>query len=338
MDRNMMQRVLTLLLVLALVTIPEEALAEVSVSAKAEPESATIGDRIKYAITVRGDEGEKIDPVVRLLKPEPFEVVDVETSKEKSPEGITVGVIIFTLVPFDTGKLKLPPYIYEWTNAAGEAKSLVTEDVFVDINSVLEEGGGEPGRDVISGEAEPTADWKGYIVPALSLVAIILSVLYLLRRWRKKRGDEANRKTILTPYERAIKELEGIEREDLFSAGRVKAYFSSISDTVRRYIEDEFGTNAMELTTYELSRDFPVPVADFSDLVVRLLEICDSVKFAKALPEKGEARDALENAFRFVRSSGARFGVSSDSESGTASGGDKAKPPPEEVKSTLLHS
>ena len=110
MDRNMMQRVLTLLMVLALVTIPEEALAEVSVSAKAEPDSATIGDRIKYAITVRGDEGEKIDPVVRLLKPEPFEVVDVETSKEKSPEGITVGVIIFTLVPFDTGKLCLPVF------------------------------------------------------------------------------------------------------------------------------------------------------------------------------------------------------------------------------------
>jgi hypothetical protein len=319
MNGNRMRKVLTLLLVAALVSIPEYAIASVSVSADVEPKTATIGDRIRYVITIRGDEGEKIDPAVRLLKPEPFEVVDVELSKERTPE-VVVGVITFTLVPFETGNLKLPPYIYEWTGPAGETKSAVTGDVFLNVKTVLDEGGGEPGRDVIAGEAEPAPDWKEYIAPVLILVAVIALVLYLIRRWRRKRDEEALRKIILTPYELAIKELEGIEKEDLYSTGRVKVYFSSISDAVRRYIEGEFGTNAMELTTYELSRDFPSPLAVFSESVIRLLEECDSVKFAKAMPDRGEADEALKGAFGFVRASGARFGVSSDSETGTGRG------------------
>ena len=320
-----MRKFLTALLFTALVYIPQYAIASVTVSADVEPKSATIGDRIKYIITIRGDEAEKIDPAVRLLKPEPFEVVDVEVSKQTSPEGVAIGQISFTLVPFETGRLKLPPYIYEWTDAGGESVSAATGDVFVEVNSVLTEGGGEPGRDVILGEAEPTPDWKGYIMPALILAAIIFLVLYLFRRWRIKRDEEANRKTVLTPYELALKELEGIAREDVYSVGKVKAYFSSISDAVRRYIEGEYGTNAMELTTYELSRDFPKPLSGYSESVIGLLEECDSVKFAKVIPDKGEAGAALESAFGFVRASGARFAVSSDSAPETGRGAETVK-------------
>ena len=320
-----MRKFLTALLFAALLFIPRYAIASVSVSADVEPKSATIGDRIKYTITIRGDEAEKIDPAVRLLQPEPFEVVDVEVSKQTSPEGVAIGQISFTLVPFETGKLRLPPYIYEWTDAGGDSASAVTGEIFVEINSVLTEGEGEPGKDVILGEAEPTPDWKGYIVPLLIVAAIIVLVLYLIRRWRVKRDEEANRKIVLTPYELALKELESIAREDVYSVGKVKAYFSSISDAVRRYIEGEFRINAMELTTYELSRDFPAPLSGYSESVIALLEECDSVKFAKAKPDKVEAGAALESAFGFVRASGARFSVSSDSDPETGRGAETAK-------------
>ena len=106
----------------------------------------------------------------------------------------------------------------------------------------------------------------------------------------------------LPPYEQAIKELDEIKQLKLWQQGKEKEYFTSITDTLRRYLVDRFGVNAMEKTSAEIldrvkSVDEIVPAYDKLEQVLKL---ADYVKFAKFRPLPDENDLSLMNAYFFV--------------------------------------
>ncbi len=98
--------------------------------------------------------------------------------------------------------------------------------------------------------------------------------------------------------------LDRIKEQKLWQHNQVKTYYSEISDTLRVYIEDRFGIQAMEFTTDEILSAFRyrkdlIPDKSFNNLK-SILSLADLVKFAKYEPLADDHHLTLMNAYFFV--------------------------------------
>ena len=120
----------------------------------------------------------------------------------------------------------------------------------------------------------------------------------------RRRGEaQLAEEDMRTPWERALQELDEIERQDLAGAGDYKQHYTLVSQTVRNYMRticfpgDE-PAGAYEMTTEELEAALGNSELDseIKRLVIDLLREADSVKFANITPAKADAADALRRA------------------------------------------
>jgi len=133
-------------------------------------------------------------------------------------------------------------------------------------------------------------------------IVVALVVWYLIRR--KKNKPLFTREVVrIPPYEKALKELEHLKTEKLWQSGKVKAYYTSLTDTVRQYIVGELQIPAMEQTSVEtlqaLQGRKEVSTEDREQLA-KMLETSDFVKFAKSTPLPEENIQNMDIAYRFL--------------------------------------
>ena len=147
-------------------------------------------------------------------------------------------------------------------------------------------------------------------VPGISLWVWIILILFLVTaigiyfywKWyraRKSRAAVAAKTSWETAYER----LAELERQNFFAQGKIKEYFSGLSDIVRRYIEDRFNIHAPDMTTEEFLNSVktnPFIEQKHKDILKKFLILSDMVKFAKYGPNVSEARETFELAQKFV--------------------------------------
>ena len=136
---------------------------------------------------------------------------------------------------------------------------------------------------------------------ALGIVMVLL-ILFLIRLFRKK-GQEEIAEEVLPAHIIAIRELDRIKEEKLWQNGKIKEFYSRLSDTIRVYIEMRFGIPAMENVSSQTLRDFRklMPDEDLPlEMLRNILETADMVKFAKGDPLAAENQGNLDNAYLFV--------------------------------------
>ena len=148
------------------------------------------------------------------------------------------------------------------------------------------------------------ADYLPIIYGILFALFLICLIAYIVKRIKAKKSlipfKEPEPK--LPPHEQAIKELEEIKHRKLWQQGLNKEYYTSITDTLRRYIEDRFGINALEMTSAEildLVRKNEEAKEVYNNLK-QILELADFVKFAKMKPLPDENDLSMTNAYLFV--------------------------------------
>lgn len=135
------------------------------------------------------------------------------------------------------------------------------------------------------------------------LIVIVLMIWYIIRRRKNKPLFTAEKKVYIPPYVTAIKELEQLKEEKLWQSGRVKEYYTRLTDTVRQYVADELQIPAMEQTSFEtvqaLERNKLVDAKDV-EKVSGMLQAADFVKFAKSTPLPDENVRNLDIAYDFL--------------------------------------
>ena len=117
---------------------------------------------------------------------------------------------------------------------------------------------------------------------------LICVVAYVIKRMRNRQSILPFKKPEpkLPPHEQAIKELDEIKQQKLWQQGRSKEYYTLITDTLRRYIVDRFGINAMEMTSGEILdiiRKQQEATSVYESLK-QIMQLADFVKFAKMNP------------------------------------------------------
>ena len=148
------------------------------------------------------------------------------------------------------------------------------------------------------------ADYIHIFFYILGACLLILLIIYIIFRKKKKKPilPFKSKEIILPPHVRAIQALDEIKARKLWQQGKEKEFHSEISDTIRKYIEDRFFVNAMEMTSDQILQKIR-GVSD-ADLVYtqlkQILLLADLVKFAKyhSLPEENEL--SIMNAYLFV--------------------------------------
>jgi len=148
------------------------------------------------------------------------------------------------------------------------------------------------------------ADYYPYIFGALLALLLVCIIAYIVTRLRKRKSILPVKKSEpkLPPHEQAIKELDEIKQQKLWQQGLNKEYYTLITDTIRRYMVERFGTNAMEMTSGEIM-DFIRTQTDADSVFENLnqiLKVADLVKFAKLHPLPDENDLSMMNAYLFV--------------------------------------
>ena len=150
-----------------------------------------------------------------------------------------------------------------------------------------------------------------WILAVLLLALAVFGVWY----WRKHRKTKVDAEgniihgPVIPPYDKAVDDLKKLREEKMWQSGKVKEYFSSLTDIAREYIEGQFGVNAVEMTTDDILEEikplhFP---KETYDKLKDTMEVADLVKFAKYSASTLESDTALSSMTEFVNESYAHY-------------------------------
>jgi hypothetical protein len=124
----------------------------------------------------------------------------------------------------------------------------------------------------------------------LGFILLIAGIWYYLHQ-RKNKKPFIPKKTrpIIPAHIQALNDLDDLKKKKLWQAGRIKDYYTELTDISRLYIEHRFGINAMEMTSFEIMEVLPEEKINPEELekLSQTLSTADMVKFAKASPLPG---------------------------------------------------
>ncbi|HIP36543.1 MAG TPA: hypothetical protein EYG85_06785 [Crocinitomix sp.] len=138
-----------------------------------------------------------------------------------------------------------------------------------------------------------------YLLIILILIAIII-ILYL--KYKNKPKEVIVQEVKLPPHVKALNVLNELKAKQAWKNEDKKEYYSNLTDTVREYLEERFGIQALEKTTREIINDLKHTDISVDDkhFLREILKQADYVKFAKFKPQDEDGLQALEQSVEFV--------------------------------------
>ena len=140
------------------------------------------------------------------------------------------------------------------------------------------------------------------VILLLNLAALLFALRYHLSKRGKHLSDLFKPAPPAPPHVEAIRALEGLHNQKLWQNNKHKAYYSGLTDILRRYLAGRYGIGALEMTSDEIIdavRPLDLPRKSAMELTALLRE-ADLVKFAKATPEAARNEEAYQWAYYFV--------------------------------------
>lgn len=205
---------------------------------------------------------------------------------------------------YDSGFYAIPGFKFFFNGDT--ANPQFTNPLFLEVHTVPTDTSATKLKD-IKEPFEEKFNWRwylDYIYWGAGILALIIATILITRYYTKKnqRVVQEPEKPKVPPHITALAALERIKQEQIWREGKVKEYYSSISETVRAYIEGRFNVNALESVTDEIMKAFRSQVVDqeSKEKLQQLLTLSDLVKFAKMTPIEEEHNFTLQNAFDFV--------------------------------------
>lgn len=267
------------------------------VSAEADAGTHYIGDKIEYSIKVIAEKGVEVELPYFEDEIGGIPIKDFSSKEKRGLFGKKTLVHVYILTTFEPAEYFIPAALIKYRRGAeGTLDEIRTKEVKIEIKSVLE---GEKGVLGIRDIKGPVAivSVAARAINIIAILAIIVILIFAFSLMRKKR--DAAPIPVKPAHEIAYEALERLNRLDLIKEGKVKEYYSGLSNIIRHYLENRFSLRAPEMTTEEflieakdtenLSRDDKILLKDF-------MLHCDLVKFAKYGPTGNEIDSNSQSA------------------------------------------
>jgi hypothetical protein len=219
-----------------------------------------------------------------------------------------------TLMTFDTGQIQVPPVALTYAKSFDDPDrlkaytdpiNLYSTTITVDTTMAY--------KPIVEPIAAPVQMKE--VFPWILAVLLLALAVFGIWYWRNHRKPKVDADgniihgPIIPPYDKAVGDLENLRQQKLWQSGKVKEYFSSLTDIAREYIEGQFGVNAVEMTTDDILEE--VKPLHFSqetyNKLKETMEVADLVKFAKYSAANLESENAMNSMTDFVNESYAQF-------------------------------
>lgn len=272
------------------------AFAQSSIEAKIDPIEMMIGEQAQVTLTVQAGENDRVE--FPTFQPRQQIVAGVEVIAAQHPAPNTLQL---TLTSFDGNLYYLPPFKVKVNGKTVESKSLALKVVEVEVDTTKLDKFFGP-KDV---QDNPFlwSDWSLSFWLSVLMLVLLAVAYYLYLRLRDNKPIIARIKIVkrLLPHQKAMKEIEQIKADKMVSSENQKEYYTKLTDTLRKYIEERYGFSAMEMTSSEIIERLTASDDQQSlDELRRLFMTADLVKFAKYSTLINENDANLVNAIDFI--------------------------------------
>ncbi len=208
-----------------------------------------------------------------------------------------------TISVFEPGYFKIPAQEIELNESIYMTNELdiLVETVEVDTSKGIVDI--KPKYEVNYSFSEMAADWFKTYWYVFAIAGGVIAIFFLYRLLKKRRGEEPEPEAPKIPaHITALEALNALLYGEGWKTSQKKEYYSTLTDTVRRYLEERFDIHALEKTTREIIAD--LKNADISDddkvYLKKILSQADMVKFAKFSPEDEDGYSSLRQSIEFV--------------------------------------
>lgn len=215
-----------------------------------------------------------------------------------------------TLMTFDTGQVQVPRIALKYARSFDDPNRLKAYTDPIDLYSTtIAVDTTLAYKPIVEPIAAPVQMKEVFPwILAVLLLALAAFGIWYWRRHRKTKVDaDGNivRGPVIPPYDKAVGDLETLRQQKLWQSGKVKEYYSSLTDIAREYIEGQFGVNAVEMTTDDILEEIkPLHFSQETyDKLKDTMEVADLVKFAKYSSSNLESENAMNSMTEFVNES-----------------------------------
>jgi len=280
--------------------------AQVQVDVKIDSLQLFIGQQTDLTLSVTYDATQKlVMPDIKQgqeLIPN-IEVVTVgkpDTAVLNDGKRLTVSQA-YTITPWDSSFYYLPPMQVMVDGQTYDSKSLALKVYTVDIDTLHLDQFFPP-----NGIMELTFLWEEWQLVAFAFLLLLLMMACIgVLVYHVKHGKPIvrfiRRKKKLPPHQVAMDEIERIKSERKWAEEDSKEYYTLLTDTLRNYIRDRYGFNAMEMTSTEIiERLISENNEEALDELREIFRTADLVKFAKYSTLINENDANLVSAIEYV--------------------------------------
>ncbi len=277
-----------------------------SVTATLDTNAIMIGDQIGLNLKIKTPkETIVVWPVLRdTLAPhiEMIKAGKIDTIKQKSGFNFSRKLIISS---YDSGKFAVPALPFKfYDKTTGKTYTATTNPMQLQVYTPLVDTA-KPIKIIKNIEKVPYT--FGEVFPWILLAIGILVILYFVIWYIRKRKQNKplftkKPKPKLPPDVLAIKKLEELKLSKIWQSGKLKQYYTGLTDIMREYFSDRYQFDAREMTSDEILKTLKNHKINKEALskVRATLKMADLVKFAKAQPTPLENDTALYNCIDFV--------------------------------------
>lgn len=270
--------------------------AQASVKAVMNPIEMLIGQQATVTLTVEAKDDAKVEwPVLQARQ---MLVPGVEVVNTHHPDSRTMDIV---LTSFDGNLYPLPAFKVKVDGKDYQSSELALKVLEVEVDTT-QMNKFYPPKDV---QDNPFlwSDWSAPFWLSVLVLLLIAIGYYLYLRLRDNKPVIAHIKIVkrLLPHQKAMKEIEQIKADKMVSSENQKEYYTKLTDTLRKYIEERYGFSAMEMTSSEIiERLMATGDQQSLDELRQLFLTADLVKFAKYSTMINENDANLVNAIDFI--------------------------------------
>ena len=294
-----------LLLCIILISSLLSVSAQVSVEAVIDSIEIFVGQQAHVTLTATAKENAKVE--FPQFKPTEYitpgvEVLDgKELEQQPQDNGFVSRSMVYTMTSFDDTLYYLPPMTVKIDGKPYKSKSLALKVLTIEVDTLHAEQFFGP-KDVQDNPFQ-WSDWSLPFWLSVLMLGLLGIAYYLYLRLRDNKPIISHIRIVkrLLPHQKAMKEIEQIKADKMVTSENSKEYYTKLTDTLRKYIEERYGFNAMEMTSSEIiERLMATQDQKALDELRQLFTTADLVKFAKYSTLINENDANLVNAIDFI--------------------------------------
>lgn len=303
---NYIQRIITLLTIMLMPTIMTKSFAQIDVTAELDSIQMFIGQQVHLTLTATLPDDQTAEFPVFAPRQEITPGVEVLEREDVSEKSIGSGrktiTKRYTLTSFDDTLYYIPPIPVRVNGKEYPSKSLALKVMTINTDTIPEDQFFPP-KDI---QKNPFKIEEWYSVAASLIIAIALILLTIYLRKRLKSNQPITRKIKpqrkqLMLHEKALEAIKHLKSSALMQDINQKAYYTELTDILRKYLKERFAIDAMEMTSDEILEALEAePDSSKLDEMRQVFATADLVKFANQSSQISQREGNMQSVIDYI--------------------------------------